>query len=620
MAGVWAKTRPELPVELYTHALGFLDPKDPSALKTLFSVLWTSTYLRTAASVSSIWKPYYESRYTQCVPENEARRHAQFGGNYFKLYMKRRELDHRALELVDGIRLEIPGRSARARVLAQELSFDVWDALRAETVLPVPKYFRSRHDKSTVDAAPHAFPRRYWARAVQGVIARYWAVRMWQRAVAGDPGVTFEEVLLGFSTFLGWSPYVLSQALDNIATSCRQTCLAQKIILDQANPEFDLAKACDTVIVQMHEEGWMGDDEEDMDEHLLDIYPHIPLMKSEEFSFALSAFSKVWLFVALCCRLGLDAYPTMTVSGTAPVYQSCVRPRDPAKLPVVVDFTTSPLIRPLNHTPIYQEVLRLSEGHFQPEMARMCMPELPANALFMVALNQAGQSLSLYKEEEHDDWLHFEKERLCTAIHAIQCARMLFPSIEAPTLIHHGQMWDTFPLDWQAIVLDVLLADAPLGSPRGGLAVEVGLSVRESEDLDKLIMRRSGDLRNKNIPDVGSVVAHSIRDNFPGFELDWKVSVDEQGEWSLYIRRVFADAFDDSGLMSEGSQLEPYVPKGVSKMFARSWSLQWSHFGRYVEDVSFEDADKDGQPTRLVMTAEIRTLYPEDRIPEAKPY
>ena len=274
------KTRPELPVELYTHVLGLLDPKQPISLKTLFSVLWTNHYLRTAASVSNLWKPYYELRYTQCVPENEARRRAQFGEDYFRLYMKRRELDHRALALVDLIRLEIPGRSARARVLVQELSFDVWDALRAETVLPLPKYFRSPQDKSTVEAAPHAFPRRYWARAVQGVVARYWAVRMWQRAAAGDFAVTFEEVLMGFSAFFGWSPYAvcvqsrfqkvccrncdaerhgaqLSQELDVVAALCRQTFLAQKVVLDQDDPNFDLAKACDTIIFHMHQEQWM---------------------------------------------------------------------------------------------------------------------------------------------------------------------------------------------------------------------------------------------------------------------------------------------------------------------------------------------------------------------------
>ena len=52
------------------------------------------------------------------------------------------------------------------------------------------------------------------------------------------------------------------------------------------------------------------------------------------------------------------------------------------------------------------------------------------------------------------------------------------------------------------------------------------------------------------------------------------------------------------------------------------WSLysEWAQFGRYVEDVSFSEVDEKGRPMRLVMTAEMRTLYPEDGIPELVPY
>ncbi|KAI0719979.1 hypothetical protein C8T65DRAFT_634493 [Cerioporus squamosus] len=620
MTSVEGKTRPELPVELYTHALEFLDPSNPSSVKTLFSVLWTSTYLRTAASVSSVWKTYYNLRYTQCVPENEARRRAQFGEDYFKLYMKRRELDHRALTLVDAIRLEIPGRSARARVLAQELSFDVWDALRAETVLPLPKYFRSPHDKSSVEAAPQAFPRRYWARTVQGVIARYWAVRMWQKAVAGDPGVTFEEVLLGFSTFFGWSPYALAQELDTFATSCRETFLTQKVVLDQTDPKFDLAKACDTVIRHMRYERWM-DGQENMDEHLLNIYPHIPL--TEEISFPLSALSRVWLFVALCRRLGLDAYPTIATPSTTPT--CCVRPQDPNGLPVVVEF--SPLgpsvVRSVTLTPAYQQMARLIAGDLPPEMAWRCLPELPASIWFALALKEARDGLALYMQEEHNDWLHSEQERLCTATHAVQSASIMLPTAEPPMLIHGGHVKDMFPLDGQVIMLDVLLAEVPSGSPHHNIATAVRRSVIQSETLDTLVMRRSR-YPHMDIPYVGTVIPHSMRDDFPGFELDWKVEVNERetypGQGTLFTRQIFADGFENTSF-PDGSQPERYPPVGLSKKAARSWYLNWSHFGRYVEDVSFENADQDGQPTRLVMTEEMRTLYPEDcGIPEPRPY
>ena len=45
-----------------------------------------------------------------------------------------------------------------------------------------------------LSAPPHALPRRYWAWAAQGVIARAWAVRTWQRAVVSEgTEVSLEE-------------------------------------------------------------------------------------------------------------------------------------------------------------------------------------------------------------------------------------------------------------------------------------------------------------------------------------------------------------------------------------------------------------------------------------------
>ena len=114
------------------------------------------------------------------------------------------------------------------------------------------------------------------------------------------------------------------------------------------------------------------------------------------------------------------------------------------------------------------------------------------------------------------------------------------------------------------------------------------------------------------------------------------------GEGSLLVRQVFADGFENGvsitvGLLlianlpcspaflppviyNEGSQPPRYSPTGLPKKAARSWYLKWGQFGRYVEDVSFDTVDGHEQPTRLVMTAEMRTLYPEDRIPEPRPY
>ena len=268
---------------------------------------------------------------------------------------------------------------------------------------------------------------------------------------------------------------------------------------------------------------------EDMDEHLLNIYPHIPL--TQEIAFPLSALSKVWLFVALCRRLGLDAHPSMAVPDRTPV--CCVCPRDPTKLPVVVEFAASSQVRPVNLTPAYQQMVRFVEGDLPTEMAWRCLPEFPMSVWFEMALEEALQGLARYRREEHEDWLYSEQERLCTATHAIQCALILRPTAaEKTSLIYRGQMEDMFPLDAQAIMLDVLLASAQRGSPGGDVATDVRISVMESENLERLVMRRSR-YRRSNIPYVGTVVPHPMLDDSPGFELRWKVCLTQDAcTWS----------------------------------------------------------------------------------------
>lgn len=111
--------------------------------------------------------PCYELRYTQRVGENDACGLSQFGEDYFKLHVKRREPDHRALTLVDLIRLEIPRCSTRAGIVV-----DVLDALRVETVLPLPKNFRSSPGFLTCEHTESRPERRLRTRVVFCVARR----------------------------------------------------------------------------------------------------------------------------------------------------------------------------------------------------------------------------------------------------------------------------------------------------------------------------------------------------------------------------------------------------------------------------------------------------------------
>ncbi|KAI0715409.1 hypothetical protein C8Q76DRAFT_796170 [Earliella scabrosa] len=634
------KTRPELPVELYTHTLNFLPLEDASTLRTLHSVLSTSTYLRAAASSSLVWKPIYKRRYTQCVPAHEARRRAQFGDDYFRLFVERRRLDREALLLVDEIRLNIAGRGARARVLAREYSFDVWDALTAETVLPLPKYFRSPHHlNSERDPAPQAFPRRYWARAVQGVIARYWAVEMWKRAVAGDDEVTFEEVLMGFSAFFGWSPYSLAKELDQAAENCRSWLNERHVVMDRFNREFDLHKVCE-VLLDVMRNGQFNLTAHDpvSDEHLVALYPHALL--TDEIDFVVSDLAKVWYLVAICRRLGLDAYPTLRSENTDFIPVCCIRPhwQGADDVPVIVAFSPAPSVIPVTESERYQQMVGIAASlpgggggpglsdEYKSIAMLACAPPYKPSQFLVMALSEAGSGLGRYSQGDPDDWIISEKEKSILAAHAVQCLLAVHQGLAKPPDLVPGRLLaENCPLDGQVIMLDVLLAGAQHGTRAGEVADEMRKVVERSENVDALVTvrRRSCHPDRPDMPYVGRVITYDEHDPEEGFVWDWEVIRNMEGEYAgkpvLDVRLALPGTIDAT--RAPVVSTKQYVKHvGLTKRSARSLYIQWSHFGRYVEDVSFSEVDQKGDPMRLVMTAEMRTLYPEDGIPELVPY
>lgn len=215
---------PWLPIELYIHILSFLpaarDHADVS-VRTLLACLSSNKQLRAAALHPMLWASHYRARYTECVESRECARVAASAGDWRVLYFQRRVLDRRALELVDAVRLQLNGRHDKANQFVREFSFDVWDALELEAQLPLPAYFRPEPEKGEAGAepvrmgeevleeVPHAVPRRYWARAIMGVIARHHTLQLWVRLYSqegGDESITFEEALAGLSAFFDQSP------------------------------------------------------------------------------------------------------------------------------------------------------------------------------------------------------------------------------------------------------------------------------------------------------------------------------------------------------------------------------------------------------------------------------
>ena len=106
------------------------------------------------------------------------------------------------------IRAHPTDHDAPAAWIASELSAaGIWDALEEETTLPIPRAFRDPNEGDDMDEeepVPHALPRRYWAKATLGALARKEAVETWctlLNSTLSRYGDGFEEMLKGLSAF-----------------------------------------------------------------------------------------------------------------------------------------------------------------------------------------------------------------------------------------------------------------------------------------------------------------------------------------------------------------------------------------------------------------------------------
>ncbi|KAI0361413.1 hypothetical protein OH77DRAFT_1516384 [Trametes cingulata] len=607
-------TRPELPLEIYTYIFSFFGPHRKSGLYTLLSLLSTSQYIRAAASASILWKPFYQARYTHAVPEKEEYRKAQYGEDYRLLYFARRELDYRALRLLDEIRTEIPGRNAKACILVKEFSFDVWDALRVETQLSLPAYFRRGSSKEKHSPHPHALPRRYWARVAQGVIARYWAVKMWQRAASGDWSVSFEEMLAGFSAFFDWSPMEISEKLDEVAEDCRDALEEAEVQLDHEKPDFNLRAVCTAIVRYMEEEGWLANDfDPDLDEHLLNSFPHTLLTAAPQ-SFPLSVLSKTWLFVGICRRLKIDAYATRLLPNDT---VCCVR-SPKSQEPLIVSFVNeTPSYNPGSEVPFFK---RMVEAGFPAEMVSSAFVPLPAFVFLVEAVHNVGHDLRRYHDNEIGPWDNDDEERELLAAHAMQCAVAVTHNFQdGSPMIFPERMAEILPLDGQPIFLDALFGhDTALKPQHTDFVAELKDILRRMEDVDARAVRR------ENYPDqtirhfAGQIVYNAPLDEY-GCVIDWQYAPDrssseddEESRQDPIRYRVLS-----MDLVEFVREPTDYETGGLTNQAARDLYHSWKHFGRYFEDISTEDSDmieKDGKklPTKLVLTAEMRALYPDD--------
>ncbi|KAJ7040436.1 YccV-like-domain-containing protein [Mycena alexandri] len=297
-----------LPLDLYIAILEQVPAhRTESGVLTLVNCLRTSTQLREAALVGSLWESHYKIRYLRGSGESEGRQlhssESQAQRNWYLLYTARRRKDRLGLELLDQMVAQRQGRYSAAKKLAA-MSFDIWDALDIECMRPVPIL-----DGSTVSAAPYALTRRFWADAVLSTISKRFAIMQWGLLGNGEINdgnfPSFVDAFLLLSCFFGRdgkTPQELRTQLSDLGNACRQWLEKQRCNLDPAMPEYDLREIC-TKICRVHARArfWCSSQFHDIENH----FPHLYLTTNKQSI----PISLVHIFVSIARHLGVSASP-----------------------------------------------------------------------------------------------------------------------------------------------------------------------------------------------------------------------------------------------------------------------------------------------------------------------
>ncbi|CCM03128.1 uncharacterized protein FIBRA_05249 [Fibroporia radiculosa] len=591
-----------LPTELYAHILSFFPPARDhadSSAKTLASCLCTNRHLRAVALHPGLWEPHYRARYTERVEENEARRAAETGGDWARMYAARRALDRAALVAVDEIRLHLCGRHLVARKIAQEYSFDVWDALEIEAQLPLPVYFRvgadeGREEGEEAPEVPHALPRRYWARAMLGVIARRYALGQWVRLYSSaDETVSFEEALAGLSAFFDESPKKVSVWLNGLADQCRKQLVSAGVVLDPESTNYDLRALCVHIRTALREMGFKNAESVDF-YNLLNQFPHGLMQQENRRTIPMSL---VYIFVAVCQRLGIRASPT-----NFPGKVLChIAPQNPEEREMIFDLCKDepPFVFTSN-----DPALMLAEMGL-PSDARIDFIR-PCNISIMLHRAAANIIISVRWNQRRTMDAAVEKFTWCS--YASFCVFLL--QAQDNQILSH--IMDSKPLDALA-VLDDVLSPRLTSSARAGLSRHCTDLVDTEEEAARMMSMRS---THSVKYFVGMVVRHLWYD-YVGCVIGWHPLCLAKEDLTPVIevqrlRRGWDQPFywvvtvDGAKRYVAEEDLEP-IP--VTREIARNMFEGRTIFGRYFDGVEVDEEQSRG---RLLPTEELKTLYPED--------
>jgi len=487
----------------------------------------------------------------------------------------------------------------------RDFSFDVWDALDLEAQLPVPAYFRPDPDAENasedatadIEEVPHALPRRYWAKAIMGVIARHYTLQSWARLYSTpdteDDPISFEEGLAGMSAFFDESPKQIPGWLGQIASQCRHLLTSAGVELDPEDPKYDVQNLCVQIRAILRDMGFRNAEGTDFYD-LLNQFPHALMRENHRRTIPMSL---VYVFVSVSRRLGVRASPT-----NFPGKVLChIAPADPQGHEMLFDLcgNAPPFVFSSNEPQrmLLDVGLPMDARHdlIRPCRVGTILHRAAANLIIAVRWNQR-RTKSAFTEKYA--WCSYAAFSV-----------VLLESQDNQILSH---IMDSKPLDALAVLADVV-CPALIPSTCASLTKHCMELVQSDEDYAKTLWVRSEHTIKYF---VGMIVRHSLYD-YIGCIIGWHPLCFAKEDLTpvLEVQRLAGGWSQPFYWVITADGAKRYVaeedlsPINVTKDLARKMFESRTIFGRFFEDVQEDEKHQRG---RLLPSEELRVLFPED--------
>ncbi|OAX43011.1 YccV-like-domain-containing protein [Rhizopogon vinicolor AM-OR11-026] len=590
----------QLPFDLYVHILEQLTPLADSdkSISTLVSCLQASSSFRAAASVSGLWEPHYHARYTICDPEKEQLRKQSTGGNLRLMYLERRRIDQKALDILSRIVMERgDGRLERAREINTMFSFDAWNALEIAASYPLPEIFSEPGVQERRPVPSHAVPTRFWAQMLLGAIARSHAISTWGKLISNDTPKAFELSFACVSSFFVYPPTKVLSQLEELTALCKAYFIERQIPLDPAEFTSDpatLGLVCSSICDFLWSCGFEAADGQRF--HLLQTrLPHLFLTTHK----ATIPISIVYVFVCIAQKMGITAAPVNFPARVIAVVSS----PDPAVSDIFVDVFGSRAQAILSLRDDIPPLL-IRAGITPTSMLRHITPASCASMLIRTSRNILASFSTMPSSVVSEDVLH-------TAFYASLVVNVIFMHDDR-YLLSIIQHINRFLLDLFPVLVDSL---SHILNPRlREQLITHCMAVVEGEKEAAATFHPRSTLTREVKFFVGMIFKHAAY-GYVGYIYGWDPSCAAAEDWihqmgvdslSRGRHQPFYHAFTQSGsqrYVAEDNIMATCLESADIHRILTDAPVA----GRYFEDL----IQVDGR-ARFLLSPELNAAYPDD--------